>query len=387
MTEKIRVLQLIDGLNIGGAEVLLRDLCSGLLKRGFAVAVGYSTPGPIIQDLQAQGIEPVFLPRLARVDPLRYGMGLIRLILAFHPHVVHTHLFKSDFHGRMAAALCKTPVVISTLHNNDPWARHWLFGPLYGLTARRAARLIAVSQEVNDFHARFSHIPSGKIITIPNGVDVERFRFDPAARAQVRSSFGMSADTPLVGIIGRLKPQKDHTAFLTAAAEIARQVRGVRFLVVGDGPLRGELENQARGLGLEQAVVFCGLRGDIPAILSALDVLVLSSRWEGLPINLLEGMAAGRAVVTTNISGILDVVEAGVSALVVEPGIPSALAQACVGLLQDADRRAELGAAALERVRARFSIQAMIDRTVDVYQTALRAAEAENPAQVGWGDA
>jgi glycosyltransferase involved in cell wall biosynthesis len=386
MTEKIRVLQLIDGLNIGGAEVLLRDLCSGLLRRGFGVAVGYSTPGPIIQDLKNLGIEPVHLPRLARVDPLRYGPGLVRLIRSFRPHIVHTHLFKSDFHGRVAAALCKTPVIISTLHNNDPWARHWLFGPLYGLTARQAARLIAVSQEVNDYHARFSHIPAEKIITIPNGVDVDRFRFDPAARAQVRSSFGLDSAAPLVGIIGRLKPQKDHATFLTAAAETARLVPGARFLIVGDGPLRAELENMARGLGLDAAVIFCGLRGDIPAVLSALDVLVLSSRWEGLPINLLEGMAAGRAVVTTNVSGILDVVEPGVSAIVVEPGNPTALAQACVGLLKDANRRAEMGTAAVERVRARFSIQAMIDRTVEVYQAALREVSAGNPVRMRWGD-
>jgi glycosyltransferase involved in cell wall biosynthesis len=142
----------------------------------------------------------------------------------------------------------------------------------------------------------------------------------------------------------------------------------------------------ARGLGLDAAVIFCGLRGDIPAVLSALDVLVLSSRWEGLPINLLEGMAAGRAVVTTNVSGILDVVEPGVSAIVVEPGNPTALAQACVGLLKDANRRAEMGTAAVERVRARFSIQAMIDRTVEVYQAALREVSAGNPVRMRWGD-
>jgi glycosyltransferase involved in cell wall biosynthesis len=372
MTEKIRILQLIDGLNIGGAEVLLRDLCTGLQERGFEVGVGYSTPGPIIQDLQAIGIQPVHLPKLARIDPVRYGSGLMRLITSFKPHIVHTHLFKSDFHGRIAAALCNTPVIISTLHNNDPWARHWLFGPVYGFTARQASRLIAVAPEVKEFHAQYSKIPADKIVTILNGVNIDRFRENKFAGLQVRQGFNITPTTPLVGIIGRLKPQKDHATFLFAAAEILKKIPQTRFLIVGDGPLRSELESQAANLQIKDAVIFCGVRSDIPAILSALDILVMSSRWEGLPITLLEGMASGRAIVTTAVPGILDVIEPEKTALTIAPGDSLALANACTDLLADPSKRVELGEQALKSVLERFSIQAMITKTVLVYQTALK---------------
>ena len=372
MTEKIRVLQLIDGLNIGGAEVLLRDLCTGLQQRGFEVGVGYSTPGPIIQDLQAIGIQPVHLPKLARIDPICYGSGLMRLIKLFKPHIVHTHLFKSDFHGRIAAALCNTPVIISTLHNNDPWARHWLFGPVYGFTARQASRLIAVAPEVKEFHAQYSHIPSEKIVTILNGVDIDRFRENKSAGLQVRQGLNIAPSTPLIGIIGRLKPQKDHATFLNAAAEILKKIPQTRFLIVGNGPLRSELEEQVASLQIKDAIIFCGVRSDIPAVLSALDILVMSSRWEGLPITLLEGMASGRAIVTTAVPGILDVVESDKTALTVVPGDSLALANTCTDLLANPSKRMQLGEQALKSVLERFSIQAMINKTVLVYQAALK---------------
>jgi glycosyltransferase involved in cell wall biosynthesis len=381
MTEKTRILQLIDGLSIGGAEVLLRDLCSGLLQRGYEVEVGFSTPGPILNDLKILGIKAVHLPKLARIDPFRYGSGLIRLIKNFRPHLVHTHLFKSDFHGRTAAYLCKTPVIISTLHNNDPWAQHWLFGPLYGFSARRATCLIAVSKQVKEYHARYSRIPLDKMVTISNGVDVDRFRFNPSAGMQVRADLGLKETDPVIGIIGRLKPQKDHATFLSAAAQIAGKFPDTHFLIVGDGPLRKELEDQANALQISGSVLFCGVRSDIPAILSALDILVLSSRWEGLPVNLLEGMAAGRAIVSTEVSGVRDVVTPEKTAVLVEPGNASAIANACIALLADPARRQMLGENAAQCVREKFSLEAMIDQTVLVYETALNQCglrKAEN---------
>jgi len=371
MKTPIRVLQLIDGLNIGGAEVLLKDLSAGLLKHGFDVGVGYSTPGPILNDLQSIGITPVRLPKLARIDPILYGSSLLRLIRTYRPQIVHTHLFKSDFHGRVAAAICRVPVVISTLHNNDPWARQWLYGRLYGLTARFATRLIAVAPEVKEYHAKFSHIPAENITTILNGVDVDRFKADPAASIRLRREFGLSDSDTLVGIIGRLKPQKDHVTFLRAVAEILHSLPQARFLVVGDGPLRAELETLAQSLGISHAVHFCGLRSDIPAILSSLDLLVMSSQWEGLPITLLEGMAASRAIVTTAVPGILDVVEPETTAVTVPPADPASLARACIELLNNPQKCRNLGDNALQSVRQRFSIQAMIEQTVQVYRTAL----------------
>jgi len=377
----VHVLHLIDGLNIGGAEILLRDLTAGLVQRGYRVSVGYSTSGPLADEFAASGLHLTHLPRIARIDPILL-FGMFRLMRFDPPQVVHTHLFKSDFHGRLAARLAGVPVVVSTLHNADVWAQRWPLGALYGATARFADKLIAVSDEVRQYHIARTGIPAGKVTVIDNGVDVRRFGGMQAVgsvmRAQskgwkVRTEFGIGQESVVFGIIGRLKPQKDHVTFLKAAAEVLRQIPSARFLVVGDGPLRAELEMLAGELGLFPALVFTGQRSDIPAVLAALDVLVFSSRWEGLPVTLLEGMAASKPVVATAVDGIKGVTLPDLTALLVPADDFSALAGACLKLAVDPDLRSRMGRAGLERVLACYSLEAMIDKTAGLYNSLLRA--------------
>jgi glycosyltransferase involved in cell wall biosynthesis len=373
----VRVLHLIDGLNVGGAEVLLRDLASGLLRRGYHVSVGYSTPGPLVEELAASGLQIRQLPRMARVDPALLA-GMLDMVRSIRPHIVHTHLFKSDFHGRLAARLAGVPVVVSTLHNADIWAQRWPLGSLYGATSVFADKLIAVSEEVRDYHIAKTGIPAGKAVVIENGVDVRRFEGMQAAGIQVRAELNIDPGSILFGVIGRLKQQKDHATFLRAAAEVLQNIPTARFVVVGDGPLRVELEQQAAGMGLRPALIFTGLRTDIPAVLAALDVLVLSSRWEGLPVTLLEGMAATLPVAATSVDGIRSVALPEITALLVPPGHPSALAAVCIRLAGDPQLRSRMGQAGLERVSANFSLERMVDRTVDLYNELLHARDLSN---------
>lgn len=368
----VHVLQLIDGLNMGGAEALLRDLAVGLQQRGFRVSIGYSTPGPLVERFQADGLKLARLPRLARVDPTLL-IGMIRLMRDDPPDIVHTHLFKSDFHGRVAARMAGAPVVVSTLHNSDRWAQQPLFGALYGATARYADRLIAVSEEVRQYHLEHTHIPAQKVITIENGVALERFAGQEAAGKALRSKLHIDAAAPLFGIIGRLKPQKDHATFLQVAANVLQRMPAARFLIVGDGPLRPALEAQAQDLGLQDAVIFTGLRDDIPAVLAAIDVLVFSSLWEGLPVTLLEGMAAACPVVATAVDGVRGAAIPGKTALLAPSGDVQGLADACLRLVDDPALARQLGEAARQRVRAHYSIDSMIDRTVDLYMELLQA--------------
>ncbi len=366
MTE-LRVLQLIDGLKIGGAEVLLRDLVHGLQEGGFQVSVGFSTSGPIEESIRAMGISLTRLPRLMRVDPWLFW-GMCQLIRRERPHIVHTHLFKSDFHGRLAARLCGVPVVVSTAHNNDAWARRAALGYLYGLTARLADQVIAVSDEVRDFQIRYTHTPAGRIVTIDNGVAVDRFENQSARAQTVRQELSLDEMVPAIGIVGRLEPQKDHRNFLASAVHIKEHLPDARFLIVGDGSLRDELEALARSLNLLPSVIFCGIREDIPDVLAALDLLVFSSRWEGLPVTLLEGMAAGLPVVATAVGGIPGVVLENETALLVPPEDPVALAQACLVVLQNKELARTFGAAGKKHVTEKYSIQAMITRTVELYE-------------------
>jgi len=386
LDKRLHILHLIDGLNVGGAEVLLRDLSAGLTQRGYRVSVAYSTPGPLVDELAGAGLQLTRLPRMGRIDPFLFW-GMLNLMRSDPPQVVHTHLFKSDFHGRLVARSIGVPVVVSTLHNTDAWARHWPLGKLYGATARFADKLIAVSEDVRAFHLKYTGVPAEKVTVIENAVDVRKFTGKQAAGDAVRAEFGIDPEVILFGIIGRLQPQKDHATFFNAAVQILRQVPSARFFVVGAGALQPELEKMAAELGLLPALIFCGLRSDIPAILAALDVLVFSSRWEGLPVTLLEGMAAGKAVVATAVDGIRGVVVVEETALLVPAGDPAALAGACCRLAGDEALRKRLGQAGFERVSAHFSLDAMIDQTANLYNNLLSAHGLGENGPVGSGAA
>lgn len=373
--KKKKILQLIDGLNIGGAEVLLVDLVRGIKESGNDVSVGYSTPGPLEKKLLDLGISCTRLPRLWRIDPTLF-FRMCQLILREKPDILHTHLFKSDLHGRLAARLCGVPVVVSTSHNNDIWARRLLLGQIYGLTAKLTDQVIAVSDEVREYQIQNTGISAEKIIVIENGVNVQRFANQENAGRALRDEFQIAADVPLIGIIGRLQLQKDHDNFLKAAVRIRSELPDTRFLIVGDGPLRDELQSQTQALGLVSSIIFCGIRQDIPAVMAALDVLVISSKWEGLPVTLLEGMAARRPIVSTAVGGVSNVVSDGKSAFLVPKEDPLALANACIKILQDPALAQSIAEAGFDCVKSRFSLDAMISKTLSLYEKLLEKHDA-----------
>lgn len=321
--------------------------------------------------LNQQGIKAVRLSWRFRVDPILL-VNMIKLIRSDPPQIVHTHLFKSDFHGRLAARLCGVPVVVSTLHNCDAWANNPVFGLIYGLTALFADKIIAVADEVKKFALEHLFIRESRIVTIRNAIQVDQFRYDDQARFNVRKEFGLSLDVLLFGIVARLDPQKDHENFLHAAALIKKEAPAARFLIVGDGGLRDSLVKLADDLGLTPDVVFCGMRKDMPAIMSAIDVLVLSSRYEGLPVVLLEAMAASRPVVSTSVNGVPGVVIDGETGLLVPSANSEALAEACMTLAGDHHLRQEMGLSGFQRVRALYSIELMIQSTIDLYAQLMR---------------
>lgn len=363
----MRILYLIDSLKVGGAEILLRNLAAGVRTAGHEVHVGYCTPGSLAADFQEMQVPLYALPRLGRVDPLLL-LRMFRLVRRLRPDVVHTHLFKSDFHGRLAARLGGAGRVISTLHSNDPWAARFPLGQIYGATAHFADILIAVSEEVREYHLAQTGVPPEKVRTIVNGIDMRAFAARPGVGRRFRARVNIPEEAPLLGTVGRLVPDKGHRDFLRAAAQIAEADPRAWFMLVGDGPLRASLEQQAREAGIHPRVVFTGLQSDIPAAMQALDVLVFSSRREGLPVTLLEGMAASRPVVATEVGGISGVLENSVSGWLVPPGDVDALAAASLRLLASPEQRATMGAAARQRVEAEYTLETMLARTLHVYE-------------------
>ena len=368
-------MQIIDSMHFGGAEVLLRDLTHGLLERGYWVDVCYSTPGPIAEEIKAMGVSIKRLQRFFRIDPFLL-LQIYQAIRQAKPQIVHTHLFKSDFHGRIAARLAKVPVVISTLHNCHAWAKRPLLGWTYGLTARFADEIIAVSDEVRDYALRYAFLDAETVVTIPNAIPINRFVDTQPSGLLLRKELGLTLETPLVGIVARLTEQKNHLNFLRAVVLILEQFPETRFLIVGDGPLRVELEILAVELKISHAVIFTGVRKDIPAVFGALDLLVFSSKWEGLPVALLEGMAASLPIVATKVGGIPGVLSNNVTGLLVPSDDPIALANACIRLLKNPELRKRMGEAGNVLVRENYNMKVMVEKTVSLYQTLLRSVRS-----------
>ena len=367
--ESFRVLYLIDSLRRGGAELLLLDVTRVLRKQGLDIHVGYSTPGPLKAEFRALGVPLYPLPRASRVDGLLF-LRMLSLTRRLRPDVVHTHLFKSNFHGRAAARLAGAPVVVSTLHSADPWAANPLAGRLYGLTACFADRLIAVSETVRAYHLVHTGVPAAKVVTIVNGVALERFDNIQGYRERVRAGMDIPAAAPLLGVIGRLVADKGQADFLRGAARLRAQVPEARFLIVGSGPQKEALRALANDLGLGDVVFFGGFRQDIPAVLAALDVLVIPSLREGLPLTLLEAMAAGTPVVATDAGGMAEVLAKG-GGLVVPPGDVDALVEACLRLLASPELRARMGAAGRAIVARQYSLTRMVERLMTLYRELL----------------
>lgn len=369
----VKVLHVIDGLKLSGAETLLRDLVTNLPRDRYEVSVAYSTPGPMADELAASGIPLTRLPRLGRLDPLLV-LRLAGLMRRERPQIVHTHLFKSDFYGRTAARLTGVPVVVSTLHNCDRWAQNPILGRIYGWTARLADRLFAVSEDVRAYALQYTFARPQQVVTINSAVPLEKFSGGPEAGQALRAEMGIAADAPLLGMIARLAPQKDHATLLQALARLRADVPGLRALIVGDGPLRAQLTAQAEGLGLKDVVIFTGMRRDVPAILSAIDLFVLATHWEGLPVVVLEAMAAAKPVVASSVVGLPGVIADGRTGRLVEHANPAALAEACKLLLTDRAFAQSMGVAGRQRVAEHYSAEQMLAGITGQYEELLGRA-------------
>jgi glycosyltransferase involved in cell wall biosynthesis len=350
--EPVTIAHVIHSLPADGAEQLLLDLVRGTDRSRFRpVVIGVAAGGPLAPEMERAGARVHVAGKRWKLD--WSVLGRIAAILeAERAAIVHTHLFTGDVWGRLAGLRARVPVHFSTLHNVTT-NETWLARRIQRRLARRVDRVIACSPEVAASYIGAGIVPREKVLTISNGVDTARFRGAPPM-AEARAALGLDAARGrVVGVVARLSPQKGHEVFLRAARRVrAAAGAGVQFAIVGDGPLRRSLEEQARALGLGEAVRFLGLRRDIPRVFAALDVVVLPSLWEGLPFVVLEALAAARPLVATAVGGVPAIVHDRVTGRLVPPGDDLALATAILHLLscpEDARAMAESGRALVER--------------------------------------
>lgn len=367
----IPFLHLITELDTGGAQKALARLLAHLDRTRFTphVACLYNSDKAVAQEIRALGVPVTDLGMTAkwRWDAF---WRLYRLLRRERPTILHSWMFHANVPGRVIGRLAGVPIIITSRRNVEIGGE--MRERLLRWTAGLDDKVIAVCELARRAQIERTHAAPQNVVTVHNGLDVAEFgTLNPEARATTREAFGIPPTAPLVGSVGRLHPQKDFATLLKAMVCVRDRLPDAHLLLVGDGDLKPELVSQARSLELAQTVTFAGHRTDIPEILSAVDLLVLPSLWEGLPNALLEAMAAGLPVVATAVGGTPEVVVDGVTGFLVPPRDPQALADAILRLLRDPELRQRMGEAGRARVAAHFSIEQMVHKTEALYEQLL----------------
>jgi glycosyltransferase involved in cell wall biosynthesis len=375
----LRVLILVHGLPVGGTETMACLLARGLRARGVEVAVGcLDEIGELGHGLAGDGFSVRCYGRRPGFDaglPLRIAAHARRL----GAQVVHAHQYTCFFYGVLAKPLARAGLVF-TEHGrgypDPPRPKRRLFNRVF---ARFADRITAVSQGVRESLRVVEGFDAGSIEIVYNGIELARYA--AVSRLEARRRLGLAEDAPAVGTIGRLDPIKNYPLLLEAFRRLLPRLPRASLLFVGDGPERARLEQLARGLGLDGRVRFLGRRFDVDAILPGFDVFALSSFSEGLPMTLIEAMAARVAVLSVAVGGIAEMVRDGQDALLLS-GVPPELhtpeqlaageyparySEALARLLEDAALRERLSSSALERARRLFSLDAICERYIRLY--------------------
>lgn len=377
---RIRVARVIARLNIGGPAIHTILLTAGLDPTRFEslliTGIEAAHEGNMLDLAAAKGVQPLVIPDLGREislwRDLRTLWTLYRLFRRWRPSIVHTHTAKAGTAGRLAARLARVPIVLHTFHGH---VFHGYFSPrktrafiyIERALARLSDRIVTVSEGQRAELTAYGIAPLDKIAVVPLGFELDELLHCQPHRGELRAELGLTADTPLVGIIARLTAVKNHHLFLETARLIAQEEPATRFLVVGDGELRGELESYARELSLADQVLFLGWRADMPRIYADLDVVALTSHNEGTPVSLIEGMAAGVPVVSTAVGGVPDIVADGVYGYLVPPDDAEGLARAIVSLIRDREKAQAMGQAGREATSERFGVERLISDVERLY--------------------
>jgi len=372
VTEDLRVHALISTLTWGGAEMLLSDFAAGAAEAGIKLSVGYLNDvdgSPAAARLRAAGVEP----ELVRITGLLKPGDLRRVrrqVEAVGPDVVHTHLGYADLMGGLAARSLGIPAV-STIHVME-WTetslRERVKSRLMDLARRTCAdSVITVSEPARQALLDAGYGRGSRLVTVHNGVDA---RIVPGSGREVRSELGLGRGDLVVAMVSVLRDGKGHDVAFEAFAALRERQPRLRLLVVGDGPAREQIREQARAAG--EGIVLAGHRDDVMAVLDAADVLLHPSRVDAFPTALLEAMAASVPVVATAVGGIPEIVDHERTGLLMDaPPTAADIQHALAGLVEDPDRRRRQGAAARVRFEAEFAAGHWARRTRTVYEEAL----------------
>jgi glycosyltransferase involved in cell wall biosynthesis len=367
----MRVLYLSSSMGMGGADKLLITAAQEMRARGHEALIVSLTPlGPMGLEARSLGIRTESLEMRRGIPDPRGLLRLIRIVRAWKPDVLHSHMIHANLMARALRVLVPLPALVSTIHNIYEGGPGWMMA--YRLTNRLADQMTIVSQAAAGRFIAESIIPKDLLRVLPNGIDIAPFRDVPSGtRGSLRRSLGLGDEFVWLAV-GRFEIAKDYPNMLRAFAKVRERNDRTVLLLVGRGSLQSEAEDLTQELGLGSAVRFLGVRNDVQAIMSAADGYVMSSAWEGMPVVLLEAAAAALPIVATIAGGNHEVVLDESSGFLVPPRDSEALSGAMLRLmgLSETQRRS-MGERGRENVRIHHGLTRMADQWEDLYREVL----------------
>lgn len=383
--EKIRILHIITRLIPGGADENTIQTVRGLDKRHYKIdlVIGGQYDASFLAKARLSNV--IIMPQLMRQpapwSDIRAILALAQLIRRNRYHIVHTHTAKAGIIGRLASALCRIPVVVHTLHGSTFHSSlHPVTAAFYRFLERLAAHVtnqfVTVGDDLRDIYIRAGVGCPDRYVTIRSGFDLSRFLLEPVQialkRRNIRAELGIPEEAFVIGSASRLEPRKGQNFFLQAAQHLSQHHDHVCFIIAGDGPSAKELRLLSQALKVDDRVWFLGHRFDIEDVISAMDVFVLTSLWEGLPQVLVQAAALGRPIVTFDIEGAKEVVQPGENGFVIAKGDVTALIKALEYLINDRPKATQMGESGRKYVTIDYDKEVMISQINALYQNLIQ---------------
>lgn len=365
MSEKKRILHLITGLEVGGAEMMLLKTLPKLQKAFNNNVCCIRGHGPIGKWLEDEGVPVVYL-ELKNVFDFGTILRFRRIIKKFQPDILVTYLIHADLFGRIFGRLFGIQTIICSIRVKLIQAKYLPLLFLDAVTSPLVSRYHFNSQTVADMYRRWFCLPKRKITVIPNGLEIEKYSIPVDIEAKKRA-LGIPAGIPLIGCVGRLEQQKGHRYLIEALALLKKNNQPIFLVIVGDGFERATLERQALNLKVKDSLVFLGRRNDVPEILQLFDVFVLPSLYEGMSNALMEAMVVGLPIVATNIPENQELITPEKTGLLVPPKNALALATTLERILANTTIAASLKENAKERALQQFNITGIVRQYREFY--------------------
>jgi len=377
LPKRIKILQITHDLAIGGLQKVVVNICRAIDRDKFDVSVlCLRDIGAFAPELESLGIRVLYIPQKENGTDYFSFLKVARILKEEKFDVIHTHNTQPFIDGTIGAVLAGVKTIIHTDHARVfPDKRRYMFAEW--LMSKFAYKVVGVSEHTSSNLIKYEKISSKKVITIPNGVDGSVYNVN-VDKVKKKKEIGIEGDGPVIGLGVRLAKQKGINYLLQAMPEIIKNYPNITLVIAGSGEIENDLKNEAVNLGIQENTIFAGPRLDMPELLKIFDLYILPSLWEGLPMVLIESMAAGCPVVATNVGGNYMAIEHGKNGSLIEPKNPALLSSEIIKLLQDNELRERYVRKGYETFKSKFSVKIMTEKYQNLYQEGFLKYRVDN---------